>query len=101
MAGNRLTLGEFFKREIARHRAEVAAADADPEVQARRREHDAHERRMRDAEKRWQRENQKTPFEDGRDAAELCLPREPPDELDDDDSERWLAGFDSIGSDDD
>jgi hypothetical protein len=98
MTGKRMTLGELFKREEARIRERIAADDADPEVQARRREHDAHERRMREAEERWAEENATTPHQDGYAAAQLGLLREAPDALDDDDAAQWLEGYDSAGA---
>jgi hypothetical protein len=97
MTGKRMTLGEFFKREEGRIRERIAADDADPEVQAKRQEFETRERRMREAEERWAKEHATTPDQDGYAAAQLGLPREPPDELDDDDAAQWLEGYDSAG----
>lgn len=96
--GKRMTLGEFTKREAIRMKERAAAEAADPEVQARKKDHEEHERRMVEAERRWAKENASTPFEDGKEAANLALPREAPEELDDDAADQWIDGYDSLGS---
>ena len=99
--GKRVSLADVFKRAAAKAKADYEQQltyEATPEGAAEKAEREAYHRRMMEADQKFAAENVTTPYDAGREASEMDDPREVPDNVPDDDSEQWLAGYDSIGS---
>lgn len=97
MTGRKITLAELQQRNREARLRELA----DPEYQERMRQVDERYRAEEAARLKWEAENVVTPHEAGRAAREAGDPRETPDDLDDAAEVEWLAGWDSLGSDED
>ena len=100
----RMTLGELFKQREEQARAEYEqrlAYEATPEGKAEREALEAHQKRMRDADERFAADNPPNLHQQGRDSHEAGDARDTPEDLTDEEAEEWLAGWDSLGSDED
>lgn len=96
MTGKKITMNEIFARKRAERLLEIET----PEYKERERLLCEKFQQEEAARLKWETENPPpAPFEVGRTEAEAGAKREPPDDLDDDQHDEWLRGYDSLGSD--
>lgn len=96
--GKMMKLSELFDRDRVKRAAEYAeklAYEATPEGAAEKAAREALEQRLMEADRRFAAENPTDQFREGALAAGAGAKREAPDDLGDEDAERWLEGWDS------
>ncbi len=101
--GKKISLAELnalSRAKLAAEYSERLAYEATPEGAAERAARETLERRLMEADQRFAEENPPDHFADGKAAAFAGSKREPPDDLEGEAAEQWLAGWDTEGPDD-